>query len=110
MDDAQRVEIKRCIREQMAAIRQRIEESRESKVSVAPDAAIGRLSRLDTMLNQGIANASLAQLQQRIIGLEQALNRLDDTNFGYCEECGERIPQARLKVLPESLLCVKCAE
>jgi DnaK suppressor protein len=31
-----------------------------------------------------------------------------DEEFGWCEECGERIPQKRLLIVPEATLCVPC--
>ncbi|MBW1833433.1 MAG: TraR/DksA C4-type zinc finger protein [Deltaproteobacteria bacterium] len=35
---------------------------------------------------------------------------IDDPDFGLCCECEEPIPFARLMIMPESDLCVKCAE
>ena len=31
-----------------------------------------------------------------------------DEEFGLCEECGERIPEERLFIVPEATLCVPC--
>jgi DnaK suppressor protein len=31
-----------------------------------------------------------------------------DEEFGLCEECGERIPQKRLLIVPEATFCVSC--
>jgi len=42
--------------------------------------------------------------------LERALTMIDDPDFGLCCECEEPIPFARLMIMPESDLCVKCAE
>jgi DnaK suppressor protein len=33
---------------------------------------------------------------------------LKDENFGICEECGEPIPDERLLIVPEAVLCVPC--
>ena len=40
---------------------------------------------------------------------ERALAKLDEGTYGLCDECGEAIPTARLRALPESVLCVACA-
>ena len=40
--------------------------------------------------------------------IDRALQRIEDGTYGVCEECGERIPQGRLKVLPSAALCVAC--
>lgn len=39
-----------------------------------------------------------------------ALKKLaeDPDSFGECEECGEEIPQGRLKAMPYAQLCVGC--
>jgi len=42
--------------------------------------------------------------------IEAALERIEDGTYGQCEECGSRIPKARLGALPYATLCVKCAE
>jgi DnaK suppressor protein len=33
---------------------------------------------------------------------------LKDENFGICEECGDPIPDERLLIVPEAVLCVSC--
>jgi RNA polymerase-binding transcription factor DksA len=37
-----------------------------------------------------------------------ALERLAAGSYGICERCGERIPLARLRALPETRVCVSC--
>ncbi|MCK5685422.1 TraR/DksA C4-type zinc finger protein [bacterium] len=32
----------------------------------------------------------------------------NDPNFGYCAECGNRIPDARLEEVPHTTHCVEC--
>lgn len=39
-----------------------------------------------------------------------ALQRLDQGEYGICESCGVAIPIARLEVLPYATLCVECAQ
>lgn len=39
-----------------------------------------------------------------------ALQRLDQGEYGICESCGVAIPIARLEVLPYTTLCVECAQ
>lgn len=33
-----------------------------------------------------------------------------DTDAKYCRRCGVEIPAARLKVIPDTSVCVKCSE
>jgi DnaK suppressor protein len=41
--------------------------------------------------------------------IESALERIDENTYGDCEECGAKIPKARLNAIPYTSLCVKCA-
>ena len=45
----------------------------------------------------------------RLEQIEAALERIEQGVYGDCEECGGRIPKARLEVLPDTQYCVKCA-
>ena len=40
--------------------------------------------------------------------IRDALERIDSGEFGVCEECGEEIGDARLKVRPVTTLCINC--
>ena len=111
MTEEQRQELTRRIHEEMASLRTHIQAMDETIAPVAPDQAIGRLSRLDTMINQSINEQSLAQSRERLRKLEYALTRMDkDPEFGECLECGDPIPASRLLALPVTEYCVNCAE
>jgi len=43
-----------------------------------------------------------------IIKIREALNRIEDGNFGICEVCGEEISEERLKARPVTTLCIDC--
>lgn len=40
--------------------------------------------------------------------VEDALERLAHGEYGKCQDCGEMISEARLKVRPYAVFCVKC--
>jgi DnaK suppressor protein len=45
-----------------------------------------------------------------VLGLiEGALERINEGVYGSCVECGSRIPKLRLKAIPYTPYCVKCA-
>lgn len=111
MNAKERERFKTKVGEEIAELEQTLGELAEHTGPVEPDVAIGRLSRLDTMLNQGITEASIAKGRTRLRKLRAALERVDDDpEFGICLECGEPIPMARLLAVPESAVCVECAE
>ena len=81
----------------------------EAKDAIAPDIAIGRLSRLDALSEKGVRMANLQALETRIIRLESRLKEIDSENFSKCGRCGRQIPAERMIAMPDSELCVKCA-
>ena len=42
--------------------------------------------------------------------INQALSRLDEGAYGYCLECGEEIPERRLRALLFAIRCKDCEE
>ncbi len=40
--------------------------------------------------------------------VEDALERLAHGEYGKCQDCGEMISEARLKVRPYAVFCIKC--
>ncbi len=54
-------------------------------------------------------SSQLAELEARELRqIERALMRLKQGTYGQCEECGKKIPVARLNALPYSTLCIEC--
>ena len=56
----------------------------------------------------GLNMAIFRRRAARMSELENALRRLNETDYGSCEECGEEIGVARLKANPSARLCVCC--
>lgn len=42
--------------------------------------------------------------------IEVALKKIDDGEFGECEDCGDYIGRKRLDARPETTLCIRCKE
>ncbi|MDM8526176.1 TraR/DksA C4-type zinc finger protein [Desulfococcaceae bacterium HSG8] len=78
--------------------------------AVEPDNAIGRLTRMEAINSKSINEAALNDAEYTLLKLEKALKMIDNPDFGLCRECEEPIPFARLMILPETDLCVACAE
>ncbi|MDJ0793203.1 MAG: TraR/DksA C4-type zinc finger protein [Woeseiaceae bacterium] len=70
---------------------------------------VGRLSRMDAMQAQAMAQASGQRRELMLRGIDAALKRLDADEFGYCQQCGEDINPKRLEFDPTALLCIDCA-
>ena len=48
--------------------------------------------------------------RDKLQAIEDALDRIEDGEYGVCEECEEEIAQARLQALPFTRMCVTCQE
>jgi DnaK suppressor protein len=48
-------------------------------------------------------------LEVTLTKVDRALAKIDEGTYGLCDVCGQPIARARLKVAPDSALCVQCA-
>ena len=79
---------------------------------IAPDVAIGRLSRLDSMQMQQMALNAKRRLKTELQKLQNALARLariDKKTYGNCGLCRKEIAEARLEAQLDAVLCIHCA-
>jgi DnaK suppressor protein len=97
------------IEEEISKTKRLIETYREMNKPVAPDVAIGRISRMDAINNKSITEASLRQAEDKLKSLEQVLTKVGTKDFGICLKCKKTIPLGRILIRPESQLCVNCA-
>ena len=98
------------IREKIEVVKADIVSYAERTQPVAPDDAIGRLTRMDAIGNKSINEAALREARNTLAKLERALKMINKPGFGLCRECEEPIPIARLMIMPESDMCVSCTE
>lgn len=98
------------IEDQIADLLEQSEDSRESRAPVELDQTMqGRLSRMDAMQGQAMAQAADARRRHQVAALKGALKRIEIGEFGECLECGETIAEARLQSNPAITLCIDCA-
>ena len=86
-----------------------IEELKEMVKPIAPENAIGRISRMDAINNKSVNEAALRKASLRLDALKNALASINQDEFGICVRCGDQIPMGRLLLRPQSRSCVKCA-
>jgi DnaK suppressor protein len=48
--------------------------------------------------------------REKLLAIDEALQRIKDKTYGICESCEGEIQLGRLRVLPFTRLCVKCQE
>jgi len=110
MNDADLPHFDRLIRERLAELEVESATGQEAQSVVELDQqAVGRLSRMDALQNQAMAKAQQARRDLEARRLQAALMRLEDGEYGYCEDCGEAIARGRLELDLAASKCVSCA-
>lgn len=72
--------------------------------------AVGRLSRIDTLQNQGLTRNLQEREQVKLAHIQEAFRRMEEGTYGLCVSCGGEIPFGRLYVMPEAPTCAICGE
>ena len=69
---------------------------------------IGRLSRMDAIQQQHMAQAGVSALERRLNQINSALAAAASGTYGHCRRCEEPIGYKRLKARPETPFCLRC--
>ena len=102
-------QIKQLILKEISKTEDLIEEYKELTQPIAPDCAIGRISRMDAINNKSVTEAALRQAEGKLNNLNRVLSQIGTEEFGLCLKCKQPIPVGRILIRPESLFCVRCA-
>lgn len=71
---------------------------------------IGRLTRIDAIQMQAMAQQNRRQLEIRGQQVAAALSAFRSGTYGLCRHCKGPISLRRLEVLPETPFCLDCQE
>jgi len=71
---------------------------------------VGRISRMDAMQTQQMALDASRRRQLQLVKIENAFQRIDSGEYGYCLHCDEDIDIRRLIVDPTNTHCIECAQ
>ena len=110
MEKFQKEKLENHIKERITKLKEDIISYKQLTKPVAPDNAIGRITRMEAIGSKSINEAALHKSEHALSKLKQALEMIDDPDFGICAICEEPIPFGRLMAIPESDVCVQCAE
>lgn len=110
MEPEKREKLKNHIKERIEGLKEDIKSYQLLIQPISPDNAIGRLTRMEAINSKSINEAALNNAKQILSKSERALTIIDGPDFGLCRECEEPILFERLMIMPESELCVQCAE
>ena len=102
-------EIKSRIKEELALTEVSIKKYKELTKPIAPDCAIGRVSRMDAINNKSVNQLALRNSETKLSNLKIALSKIDDSDFGICIRCNKPIPLGRILLMPQVITCVNCS-
>jgi len=110
MNKSQIEEIKLKLQTEIESTQHKINDYTELCKPIAPENAIGRISRMDAINNKSVVEAALREAKKKIQQLQLMQTKTDDEDFGSCISCKQTIPFGRLMIRPHSKCCVNCAE
>jgi DnaK suppressor protein len=84
--------------------------AQQRKTVTLDQQSVGRLSRMDALQQQAMAQATDRRRRSEITRAQSALRAIGSDEFGYCAECGEPIELARFEHDPALTLCFSCAK
>lgn len=105
-----KVEVKAIIETEIAKTEMLVAEYKELTKPIAPENAIGRISRMDAINNKSVTEAALRKSKEKLEKLKFALTKVDDDDFGVCIKCRKPIPLGRILIMPQSRTCVNCTQ
>ena len=110
MTEEKKNEIKDLIQTNIKKLEEKITALKDLTKPIAPENAIGRVSRMDAINNKSINEAALRKSEEQMHNMKLALKRIDEEeDFGFCKKCGQEIIAGRIALMPESPYCTPCA-
>ena len=64
--------------------------------------------RADTERTHEVSILLSVRDKEKLLAIEEGLEKLREGTYGVCEECGDEIGAGRLKAMPLARLCVPC--
>lgn len=106
----QKEQIKQRLKEEIEKTFILVNKYRELTKPIAPENAIGRISRMDAINNKSVNQLALTNAEVKLNNLKIALSNFNDNDFGICIKCKKPIPLGRILLRPQSITCVNCAQ
>ncbi len=80
-----------------------------ASVVMLDQSSVGRLSRMDALQGQAMAQERVRRRELELKKIAAALQRIEKGDYGLCLECDEPIAQRRLEFDPAVGYCIACA-
>lgn len=112
--NARHTELRRILEERRREILNEVQEKmRDVRAFGASGEGQGVLDAAEATeadIQDDIELALIQMKSETLHKIEEALTRLDEKTYGYCNECGDEISERRLRALPFAVRCKDCEE
>ena len=108
LTESQLAEVRVDLETTLASLEASLAAESDATATVDLDQPIGRLSRIDALQQQKMAQEQRRRLELRRSQIKQALVWMNNDEYGFCRRCEEPIGYRRLKARPESPFCIAC--
>ncbi len=106
IEDTMIMQVKKRLEQELAQALAEVDEL-EKRLESKADYGLGKG---DPNIYEWELNFALRQKAEgKVKSIESALQKIENGTYGLCERCKEAIDPERLKILPHTTLCVKCA-
>ena len=111
LDEGQIAALAEAMRAMRDDLRAQDRDSEQARAPVELDQqSVGRLSRMDAIQQQAMAEAEARRRRQDLARIDAALERIEAGEYGWCDVCGDPIGARRLQVDPVATRCIGCAD
>jgi len=108
-DDIDLAYFKQRLEERFTVIVAGQEARREESPVELDQTRVGRLSRMEAMQQQAMAQAAARLSLLEVQRIQTALRRIESGEYDFCLVCDEEISEGRLRFDPSVLPCISCA-
>jgi DnaK suppressor protein len=99
------------LKDMLETRRREIHDKLRSLRETLPDEITNVKDAEEQSVNDFVQEVELALMEMKsetLQKIDEALVRLEEGTYGTCAECGQEVPEARLRALPFALLCIAC--
>ena len=87
MNHEEKQQLRERINLEIESATEQVIELKELTQPIAPDAAIGRISRMDAINNKSVNELLLSKTKAKLQKLESSLAFIDRDDYGLCRVC-----------------------
>jgi DnaK suppressor protein len=110
MDKKQNKQLKAALEEQKVALMEELRQHGNAQEFGSTSSLKDSEERASTLSDLLVESRIVADDENLLEKIDLALKRIEGGDYGNCESCRERIPEARLLAKPSVSLCVPCQE